>query len=88
MGELALGRLRHRALVLTLLGDLPQASVATDSEVLSFIDSQRLKGFGIGYVDAHLLATVRLTLGVSLWTRDRRLPAMAVRLGVAARVAG
>jgi hypothetical protein len=88
LGELALGRLRQRELVLTTLGDLPQASVATDGEVLSFIETQRLYGFGIGYVDAHLLAAVRLTPGSSLWTRDRRLHEAAARLGAAARVAG
>jgi predicted nucleic acid-binding protein len=31
LGELALGGLRQRELVLTALGDLPQASVATDA---------------------------------------------------------
>jgi predicted nucleic acid-binding protein len=88
LGELALGSLRQRELVLTALGDLPQASIATEPEVLAFIDTQRLYGFGIGYVDAHLLAAVRLTAGASLWTRDRRLHEAAVRLGAAARVAG
>jgi predicted nucleic acid-binding protein len=89
LGELALGGLRQRELVLTALGDLPQASVATDPEVLAFIEHQRLYEFGIGYVDAHLLAAIRLTPGASLWTRDRRLHEAAVRLGVAAaRVAG
>jgi len=84
LGELALGSLRQRELVLTALGDLPQASVATDAEVLTFIERGRLYGFGIGYVDAQLLAAIRLTPGASLWTRDRRLHEAAVRLGTAA----
>jgi predicted nucleic acid-binding protein len=84
LGELALGSLRQRKLVLTSLEDLPQASVATDPEVLNFVERQRLYGFGIGYVDAHLLAAARLTPDASLWTRDRRLHEAAVRLGVAA----
>ena len=84
LGELALGSLRQRRLVLTALEDLPQASVATDPEVLSFVERQQLYGFGIGYVDAHLLAAARLTPGASLWTRDRRLHEAALRLGVAA----
>ena len=89
LGELALGSLRQRELVLTALGDLPQANVATDAEALTFIERERLYGFGIGYVDAHLLAAIPLTPGASLWTRDRRLHEAAVRLGVAAtRVAG
>ena len=85
LGELALGSLRQRKLVLTSLEDLPQASVATDPEVLNFVERQRLYGFGIGYVDAHLLAAARLTPDASLWTRDRRLHEAAVRLGVAAK---
>ena len=83
-GELALGDLRQRDLVLATLQDLPQASVATDREVLRFIGQHELFGLGIGYVDAHLLAAVRLTAGAALWTRDKRLLGVAERLGLAA----
>jgi len=83
IGELALGNLRQRGLVLNALADLPQASVATDLEVLHFIDHQSLFGFGIGYVDAHLLVAARLTAGASLWTRDKRLHEAAGRLDLA-----
>jgi len=88
VGELALGSLRQRELILTALQNLPQAVVASDIEVLRFIDQQALYGLGIGYVDAHLLASVRLTAGGSLWTRDRRLQSVADRLGVAAVLSG
>jgi predicted nucleic acid-binding protein len=88
VGELALGSLRQRELILTALQDLPQAVVASDIEVLRFINQQALYGLGIGYVDAHLLASVRLTAGGSLWTRDRRLQSVADRLGVAAVLSG
>ncbi len=54
-GELALGHLSRRDEILGLLHNLPQATVATDVEVLSLIDTQHLFGLGIGYVDAHLL---------------------------------
>jgi predicted nucleic acid-binding protein len=83
LGELALGKLRQRDLILGALRDLPQASVATDAEVLHFIDRHALHGLGIGYVDAHLLAAVQLTTGATVWTRDKRLLAVAVRLGLA-----
>jgi len=83
MGELALGSLRRRNGVLSNLRDLPQAVVASDTEVLHFIDRQLLFGRGIGYVDAHLLAAARLT-GGKLWTRDRRLQMVAAELGLAA----
>jgi len=83
IGELALGSLRQRAAILGALLDLPQATRATDDEVLAFIDRAGLHGLGIGYVDAHLLASVRLTPDARLWTRDRRLLAAAERLGLA-----
>lgn len=83
IGELALGNLRRREAVLKALSDLPHASVATDAEVLHFIDRQALFGRGIGYVDAHLLAAVRLTAGADLWTNDKRLHAVAEQLGLA-----
>jgi predicted nucleic acid-binding protein len=83
-GELALGNLRQRDLVLNALRELPQTTVAADEEVLHFIDRHALFGLGIGYVDAHLLAAVRLTAGTKLWTRDRCLQRVATQLGLAA----
>ena len=82
IGELALGHLRERKVVLATLSDLPQTSIATDTEVLHFIDRYALFGRGIGYIDAHLLAAVRLTGGASLWTRDKRLRSVAETLGL------
>ncbi len=84
-GELACGSLRERAVTLGLLRNLPAAKVATDAEVQHLIEHHALHGRGIGYVDMHLLASVRLTSGASLWTRDRRLRQVAERLGCAWR---
>lgn len=81
-GELALGRLSHRQEVLELLADLPQATVATTDEVMALIDARELPGSGIGFVDVHLLAATLLTAGTTLWTRDARLRAVAMKLGV------
>jgi predicted nucleic acid-binding protein len=83
IGELALGRISQRGLILSALRDLPRTEVATSLEVLHFIEEQRLFGLGIGYVDVHLLAAVRLTAGARLWTRDRRLHGVAGQLGLA-----
>jgi len=83
IGELALGSLKQRDIILAALQDLPPAVVASETEVLQFINVQALHGLGIGYVDAHLLASTRLTLGGSLWTRDKRLHTVANRLGLA-----
>jgi predicted nucleic acid-binding protein len=85
VGELALGSLHQRDLILQTLQDLQQVDVATEQEVLHFIARQGLFGRGIGYVDAHLLASIKLTAGMSLWTRDKRLLAVAEQLGMAAR---
>ena len=84
LGEVALGHLRHRSAVLQQLRDLPQAAVATDEEVLGLIEREKLFGRGIGYIDAHLLAAVRLTPEAKLWTADRPLQAVAAELGLAA----
>ena len=84
IGEVALGSLPRRRLILDALHDLPQAVVASGQECLHFIDKHRLSGSGIGYVDAHLLAATRLTAGASLWTRDKYLNSAAERLGLAA----
>jgi predicted nucleic acid-binding protein len=84
IGELALGSLRQRAVILGALRNLPRAQAARDDEVLHFIDRAALAGSGIGYIDAHLLAAARLTPGATLWTRDRRLAEVAARLGLRA----
>ena len=66
IGELALGSLQNRNIVLSTLQNLPQATVASDEEVLHFIESHGLFGTGIGYIDAHLLAAVRLSSGAAI----------------------
>lgn len=83
VGEIACGSLRDRASILELLQDLPATVVAMPDEVLKFIESHELHGKGIGYVDAHLLASVALTPGARLWTRDARLRRTAELLGCA-----
>ena len=83
IGELALGQFRERRLILDFLQDLPLAVTASDDEALHFIEKHRLAGQRIGYVDAHILASAQLTLGARLWTRDKRLLAVAARLGLA-----
>ncbi len=85
VGELALGNLVNRDAVLGALSGLPQAQVATDDEVQHLIAADRLFGTGIGYIAAHLLASVRLTAGALLWTRDKRLMAESAKLGLAMR---
>jgi predicted nucleic acid-binding protein len=83
LGELACGNLTNRTKVLLLLRKLPNVRFATDEEVLFFIERRGLMGKGIGYIDAHLLAAIALTGTVLLWTRDKRLEAVAQSMGLA-----
>ena len=82
IGELACGNLNNRKTVLSLLHKLPTARLATDEEVLFFIERHGLMGRGIGYIDAHLLAAISLTGTVRLWTRDKRLGTVAKSIGL------
>lgn len=83
IGELACGNLKSRAKILGLLAALPQAQRAQEQEVLFYIERHKLMGQGIGYIDAHLLAAAALTEGARLWTRDKRLDALAHELELA-----
>ena len=76
VGELACGSLHRRSEVLSLLQSLPQVPVGSHTEVLTFVEGNRLMGRGIGWIDAHLLASASLA-GSLLWTRDRRLAEIA-----------
>jgi predicted nucleic acid-binding protein len=82
-GEIAMGSLKDRAEVLDRLKRLPQTGKARDKEVLDLVERRSLFGLGLGWVDAHLLASTLLTPDARLWTRDRRLHEAAERLGVA-----
>ncbi len=81
IGELACGNLRNRRDILGLLQALPQTPTAQHDEVLQLIDSHSLAGYGLGYIDIHLLAAALLA-GVALWTRDKRLAGAAAGLSV------
>lgn len=79
IGELACGNLSNRTEVLALLADLPRVVTATDEEVLFFIAQHQLMGRGAGYIDAHLLSSTFLG-SAKIWTRDKRLAALAIDL--------
>jgi len=88
IGELACGIIRDRQSILQLLQDLPVAPVADNNEVLYFMEEQQLMGRGIGYIDAHLLASVVLEDSSRLWTRDNRLAKLASELNLAHESSG
>jgi predicted nucleic acid-binding protein len=86
VGEIACGNVRHRAVVLQLLRELPRAAQATDEEALACLERLRLHGRGLGWTDAHLIAAALLT-PCRLWTRDRALEREAKRCGIATALA-
>jgi predicted nucleic acid-binding protein len=87
IGEISLGSLRDRDVVLGALLDLPRAPVATPEETFYLIEREGLFNRGIGYVDTSLLASVRLQPGVTIWTRDKRLKKVADELNLNAVLA-
>ncbi|WP_175924570.1 type II toxin-antitoxin system VapC family toxin [Burkholderia latens] len=84
IGEISLGSLRDRAIVLRALNDLPCVPVASPDEVFFLIEQQQLFSRGIGYVDVSLLASAKLQPGVTIWTRDKRLKKIADELALSA----
>jgi predicted nucleic acid-binding protein len=80
IGELACGHLRRREAFLDALSELPAAPAATHVEAMGFVERHALAGRGIGWTDVHLLASTALLPTATLWTRDKRLAAVAAAL--------
>ena len=80
LGELACGNLQNRQQLLHLWQSLDSVSAVSHDEALYFIEHNGLDGRGIGYIDIHLLASVALSNGAKLWSRDKRLAGVAIEL--------
>ena len=72
IGELVCGMLKNRSEILGLFQTLPEAQIPEHHEVLHLLESHKLFGEGLGWVDINLLASAQLT-GCGLWTADTRL---------------
>ena len=81
IGELSCSSPKNRKAILELLAELPRVTVAEHEEVLELIESRKLMGNGIGWMDAHLLAS-SLISGTPLWTADKKLRSVSAALGV------
>jgi predicted nucleic acid-binding protein len=79
IGELACGHLKNREQVIELMSSLPISEMATDQEVLGFVDMHKLYGKGIGWIDAHLLTAAKLSQS-KLWTMDKSLKRLSQAL--------
>jgi predicted nucleic acid-binding protein len=83
IGELALGSLRARRQVVGLLAALPHVTTSSHDECLHLVEARGLHGRGLSLVDAHLLASARLTPETRIWTKDKRLATVATELSLA-----
>ena len=81
-GELLIGDKGGRKRLLTDYEQMHQVPVVPHANVVAFVRDRRLHGRGIGWVDAHLLASA-LVGSLRLWTADPRLATLADELGVA-----
>lgn len=85
-GEIAMGSPKSRAAILDMLRNLHRIPTASHFEVMTFVESAKLFGLGLNYIDVHLLAAVQASADkepVRLWTRDTELLKQAGRFGVA-----
>ena len=81
VGELACGNLENRKEILDLLETLSRAPLLSQEEILYFIERHALMGSGVGFVDAHLLASAQFS-GIPLWTLDNSLKRATSKLGL------
>ncbi|MBC7598155.1 MAG: VapC toxin family PIN domain ribonuclease [Polaromonas sp.] len=88
IGEIACGTSPSpRIQTLSSFGMLQPCNQAGLSEIMDFIEREKLYGLGCGWVDMTLLASTLITPGAQLWTLDRRLAQLAERFEVAYRPA-
>jgi predicted nucleic acid-binding protein len=81
-GELLIGDRGGRTELLADYVQMHQAPVVGHREVVEFVRARRLHGRGVGWIDAHLLASA-LVGRLRLWTTDPRLATHAKQLGIA-----
>jgi predicted nucleic acid-binding protein len=84
--ELVLGNVPDRRNTIASLDRLPLVKVAQLNEVRRLIEAHSLFHRGIGFVDAHLIASILITAHVVLWSRDKHLRDVAETLGLNANI--
>ena len=81
-GELLIGDSGARRELLNSYGLMHRVSTVPHMDVVTFVRARNLRGRGIGWIDAHLLAAA-LVADVCLWTAAARLAELASELAVA-----
>ena len=84
-GELLIGDRAARTKLLAEYKLMRQAAFVANSEVVEFVRHHKINGRGIGWIDAHLLASA-IVANSRFWTADRPLVAVAQDIGVAYRL--
>lgn len=82
MAEIACGSPPARTRTLADMAALGPVRSASLSELMAFIEREKLFGLGCGFVDIALLASTCITPATTLWTLDKRLLDLARRFGV------
>jgi predicted nucleic acid-binding protein len=80
-GELLIGDRGGRKTLLANYERMDQAPIVRHAEVIAFVNDRKLSGRGIGWLDAHLLASA-LVGRLKLWTADSPLADVATELGI------
>lgn len=80
-GELLIRDRGGRSKFLSAYAQIHQGSLVPHQEVVTFVRARRLSGRGIGWIDAHLLASA-VVGGFQLWTADTSLESAAQDVGV------
>lgn len=84
LGELRCGSLpTPRSKALSTVEGLHHSAAVSIDEVITLIEEEEIFGRGCGLVDPALLMSTIKTPGARLWAMDKRLAALAKRLGVA-----
>jgi predicted nucleic acid-binding protein len=81
-GELLIGDPGGRTQLLNSYDLIHRVPDVGHAEATEFVRSHKLHGTGIGWIDAHLLASA-LVADTSLWTADEHLARLAGKLGIA-----
>jgi predicted nucleic acid-binding protein len=86
VGELIMGNIKPLDKVIALLASLPRVEPVSEAKLYDCVIENGLNGTGLGFVDAHLIASAEHDEGITVWTRDKRLAAQAERLSIPYRL--
>jgi len=81
-GELLIGDAGGRTKLLAAYAEIHRAGTVPHAEVVELVRARKLQGRGIGWIDAHLLAST-LVERCRLWTADTNLADVAAELRIA-----